>query len=299
MDFEGLLVQPVKRDPDLAAFHFPFALEAKALETMQGEPADVVTVKDNGDMFIEGYAAVFDGVDRQGENFIPGAFNRGIASFMSSPAKSLCYHHDHKMVLGEVLDLKEIEGKGLYMKARVDGAIQKSPILAPIYDQIKRGTLKALSVGGFFRRKLTPAGYRINGVDFTEVSVTGVPVHTKPGFAVVAGKALEALDAGEHEPEATYDFDPLLAALDKLAEAFPEGKAVKGDHLDLEFLAAVLKLEQLTNSLLTTKDVVPETSGSGDVRVDALAKRVKNYLDGVAREAHALAAELGPLPSVG
>lgn len=152
---------------------------------------------EDGDLILEGLCADFSGVDRQGENFTDGAFQRGAKSFLEGPA-ALCFHHKHSMVLGKVLALQELPGRGVFMRARVDGAIKNHPELGAIYQQIKRGTLKALSVGGFFRRKLTNAGYRICDVDLTEISITGVPQHTGPSFAVVAGKALE-LAAVEHE----------------------------------------------------------------------------------------------------
>jgi HK97 family phage prohead protease len=155
-----------------------------------GKASNVYELSD-GDLIIEGFAADFSGVDREDENFTDGAFQRGIKSFLDGPA-SLCYHHKHAMVLGKVLNLEEVPGRGLKMRARIDGAIKNHPELGVIYEQIKRGTLTALSVGGFFKRKLTNAGHRICDVDFTEISVTGVPVHTGPAFAVVAGKALQA-----------------------------------------------------------------------------------------------------------
>jgi HK97 family phage prohead protease len=183
-----MLVRPVKDQDDLFAFQFDFIPEAKALE--DGTAGQVVTEQENGDLIIEGYAAVFNGQDRQNENFTDGAFTAGIKSFLNGQA-SLCYHHKHDQCLGKVLDLREEEGKGLKMKARVDGAIKNHPVLGTYYEQIKKGTLNALSVGGFFKRKLTEAGYKINGVDFTEISVTPVPVHPGTNFAVVAGKALK------------------------------------------------------------------------------------------------------------
>lgn len=300
---DGLFVKPVNGSDDLVAFQFPFDLEGKALE--EGDPPQLVAELDDGDLLIEGWAADFSGLDRQNENFQDGAFQRGIKSFLDGGAP-LCFHHKHDQVLGKVLDLEEVEGKGLKMRARVDGAIQESPVLGPIYKQIKKGTLKNLSVGGFFRRVLTPAGYRIGDMDFTEISVTGVPVHPKPSFAVVAGKALESIasaaPAGD-EAHDEYDFFTRLdnalgqfgAALDRISSS-PEGKSVKGDVLDLDFLATLLRLEQMSNSVVTSREISEDT---GDQRVDALAKRVKNYLDSVAREAHALASELGPLPSTG
>lgn len=188
IDLTGMMVRPVSEQPDVFAFQFDFIPQGKALE--EGGNAPVVTELDDGDLIIEGYAAVFDGVDRQGENFIDGAFQRGIKSFLSGQ-RSLCYHHKHDKCLGQVLDLREEEGKGLKMKARVDGAIKNHPELGTYYQQIKKGTLNALSVGGFFKRKLTDLGYRIADMDFTEISVTPVPVHPGTNFAVVAGKALK------------------------------------------------------------------------------------------------------------
>ena len=175
-------VKPVDGHDDLIRFTYDFSV--KALDDQQ-----VVTEMENGDLIIEGYAAVFDGMDREGENFTDGAFQRGIKSFLSGQS-GLCYHHKHDKLLGKVLDLREEEGKGLWMKARVDGAIRKHPELGTYYEQIKRGSLNALSVGGFFKRALTKAGRKIVDMDFTEISVTPVPVHSGTHFAVVAGKAL-------------------------------------------------------------------------------------------------------------
>jgi HK97 family phage prohead protease len=301
MDFPaGLFVQPLKDDADIVAFNFPFQLEAKALE--DGTPGNIVTELDDGDLIIEGWAATFDGVDRQRENFADGAFQRGIKAFLDGPA-SLCFHHKHEKLLGKVLDLEEVEGKGLKMKARVDGAIRTHPELGTLYSQIKKGTLTGLSVGGFFKRKLTELGTRITDMDFTEISVTPVPVHTAPSFAVVAGKALEDINVeATGEIEGLTDItgfgsalDDLDGALETISKLYPEGKSVKGNPEDLWFLALLLKLEQQTNSLSTNKE---NGSGAEDERIDALVVRVKNYLDGIAREAHGLASELGPLPQI-
>lgn len=157
-------------------------MEAKAI----GDES--VVVEDNGDLTIAGYAAVWEGDDRQGENFAPGAFTRAAKAFLEAHP-SLCFHHKQDQVLGRVTELEE-DGKGLRMKARVDGAIKQHPTLGTYYSQIKNGTLNGLSVGGFFKRALIEGKQKIADIDFTEISVTGVPVHTGPSFAVVAGKAL-------------------------------------------------------------------------------------------------------------
>lgn len=174
-------VAPVQGHDDLFSFMIP--MEAKALDG-----GDAVVVEENGDLTIEGYAAVWEGDDREGENFVPGAFTRASKAFLNSPA-ALCFHHKKDNVLGKVLELNE-DGKGLRMRARVDGAIATHPVLGTYYHQIKSGTLSGLSVGGFFKRAMIEGKRKIADMDFTEISVTGVPVHTGPSFAVVAGKAL-------------------------------------------------------------------------------------------------------------
>lgn len=185
-------IKPVQGDDDLFAFTIEGGLEGKA-----------VTEDENGDLIIEGYAAVWDGDDREGENFAPGAFERGIKAFMKQSA-ALCFHHKRDHVLGKVLELEERD-KGLYMRARVDGAIRNHPVLGTLYHQIKNGTLTGLSVGGWFKRAWMNGKRRIADMDFSEISVTGVPVHTGPSFAVIAGKALGNDEEPVIEPEDKTD----------------------------------------------------------------------------------------------
>lgn len=180
------LVQPVKDHPDMFAFRHDFLLEGKALDS--GEAAATVSEEENGDLIIEGWAASFDGLDRMGENFVDGAFDRGVKAFLDGHA-ALCFHHQNDMGIGSVLDLKPVAGKGLWMKARVDHQPENSP-LRYIYNAVKKGSYKGLSIGGFFKRGLVKGRRMIADMDFTEISVTPVAVHPKTKFAVVAGKAL-------------------------------------------------------------------------------------------------------------
>ena len=93
-------------------------------------------------------------------------------------------------MLGKVLDAVRVPGKGVRIVARVDNQPESSP-LRHLYEQVKKGTLNGLSVGGFFKRVMTAAGPRIADVDLTEWSITGVPVGRRTNFGVVAQKALE------------------------------------------------------------------------------------------------------------
>lgn len=234
-DPQELFVAPVAGSDDLFAFRFDFALEGKALD--DGSQQDVVTELENGDLLVEGYAAVFEGTDREGENFVDDAFQEGIKAFLKGQS-AFCYHHRHADVLGRVLELQEEEGKGLKMKARVDGAIKNHPTLGTIYHQIKNGTITGLSVGGFFKRVMTAAGQRISKCDLTEISATAVPVHPGTSFSVVAGKALASDLNAEHVtvptlPESEIrgeDFERLQWALMEIDMVFDRlKKRAEGD----------------------------------------------------------------------
>lgn len=188
MDFDPI-VKPVAGHEDMREFvaDVGFVRDTKALSDDEyAKYADKLT---DGDLLIAGWGANFE-MDREGESFMEGAFDRGLKNFLDGEA-TLAFHHKHDQVLGRVLDAERIEGKGVRIVARVDSQNEASP-LRHIYEQVKKGSLNALSCGGFFKRKLTDEGWRISDVDLTEWSVTGVPVGKGCNFAVVAGKALVA-----------------------------------------------------------------------------------------------------------
>lgn len=284
------MVRPVAGHDELTQFVFDFVPSAKALD--DGTPGQLVTEADNGDLIIEGYAAVFDGQDRQGENFMDGAFQRGIKSFLDGQA-GLCYHHKHDKLLGKVLDLHEEEGKGLKMKARVDGAIKTHPELGTYYNQIKNGSLNALSVGGFFRRTLTAAGRKIADMDFTEISVTPVPVHSGTRFAVVAGKALSDMDDAPARDE-TSEIDAVLDRILGQLQSLDFGeKALPSGH-DAHAASHVKNLLDHVERSRTHATEVAADAKHADVK--SHAAELETELAKHAAKLHKLASKVGPLP---
>jgi HK97 family phage prohead protease len=184
-----------------ATFQFDFALDADASVELEGKA-----------LRIEGYAAGFDR-DREGEAFMPGVFDKGLEKyFKRNPV--LCYHHHTDQALGVVEEAK-LDGKGLFVKAKLDDPEPGTP-LADVYNKVKSGTIKGFSVGGIFRRKMTPQGPRIHEADVAEISVTPVPMEPGSLFAL-AGKAFG------NEP----DLGAALAALEAAVDTF-EGKAYEG-----------------------------------------------------------------------
>lgn len=192
---------------ETANFEFQFVLDGKAVTA------------DDGKLRVEGYAAGFD-VDRQDEAFLPGAFTKGLQNFLKRGAP-LLYHHHYDKSLGQVEEAR-IDGKGLFLKARLDDP-EPGTELADVWNKVKAGSIKGFSVGGIFKRKQTPAGPRIHTADLVEVSITPVPVQPDTLFAV-AGKAFGSDDAA-----AQAAIDNLNSLLDEL-----EGKAIASGYMEGE-----------------------------------------------------------------
>jgi phage head maturation protease len=117
---------------------------------MLGQKAQVT--EDNGDLYIEGWAADI-AKDDQDETFSFDALKAGAEAFVASGNMPLLYHHKPDLQLGEIIDFEarqDGERSGIWMKARVDGEVRAHPALGAVYGQIKRGSMKGLSVAGRF-----------------------------------------------------------------------------------------------------------------------------------------------------
>lgn len=191
---------------DSAPFTFDFALDSNAtLEELEGKA-----------LRIEGYAAGFDR-DREGEAFERGVFDQGLEKYFErNPI--LCYHHHTDQALGVVEEAK-LDGKGLFVKARLDDPEPGTP-LADVYNKVKSGTIKGFSVGGIFKRRMTPHGPRIHTADIAEISVTPVPMEPGSLFAL-AGKAFGT------DPDLEAQLAQLTTIVDELEEL--AGKAVSAE----------------------------------------------------------------------
>lgn len=183
-----------------APFTFDFALDGKAV---------VAAPVDGEGLDIEGYAAGFS-PDREDEAFERGAFADGVDKyFRDNPI--LCYHHHYDQALGTVKEVR-LDGKGLFVKAHLD-APEPGTNAADIFNKVKSGTIKGFSVGGIFKKRMTPKGPRIHKVDIAEISVTPLPMEPGSLFAV-AGKAFGTDSELEDSLAA---LDGLLNVLDDLA----------------------------------------------------------------------------------
>lgn len=150
----------------------------------------------DGDLYIEGWASDF-GLDDEAEYFEPGSFRKSVQAFIESGNLPLLYHHKPSQALGAVEKI-ELRGNGLWMKARIDKPAPGS-WAEDIYNKVKRGTIKGLSVGGVFRRRMGSDGRpRIYEAGLREISVTPLPINPRTLFSL-AQKAFPD-DLEDHEP---------------------------------------------------------------------------------------------------
>lgn len=143
-----------------------------------------VSSKKDGTVVIEGLASDW-GLDDQDEVFEPGAFQKGIDTFLKTNPV-LLFHHDGGKALGRVTHLEETD-EGLFMRAEIDPPA-KGSWAEDIVNKIKSGTIRGLSVRGRFRRRPSERGAvaKIFEAGLREISVTPLPVNPRTMFAVAA-----------------------------------------------------------------------------------------------------------------
>lgn len=190
---------------EAAPFELGFTLDGKA----------VAEEASDGKLRIEGYAATL-GMDRKDEAFLPGVFEKGLDKyFKDNPV--LLYHHHYDQALGTVEDVK-LDQKGLFVKAALDQPAPGS-WAEDVYNKVKSGTIKGFSIGGIFKRKMTPQGPRVHEADFAEISVTPLPLEAGSLFQL-AGKAFGDEGAEEKAIERLNElFDTLGEVVGKAMSA--------------------------------------------------------------------------------
>jgi HK97 family phage prohead protease len=213
-------------------------------------PTEKSVTTDAGDVIIEGYAADFE-VDRQGEAFLPGAFDDACKKATRAEIP-LLFEHDNNRQLGVIEELRVDPERGLWTRARIAKA-QAGTWAEDVVDKVRRGMMKGLSVRGLSKVKMTANGPRIGTIDLAEISVTPVPVQPGALFAV-AQKSLAAaeedLAAGEIEvvedetEKALAYFEDRLASLtaafEEVSKAMHEGDHSEDFEVDEGMLAGLL-----------------------------------------------------------
>jgi HK97 family phage prohead protease len=131
-----------------------------------------VTEDGDGDLYIAGWASDWK-TDRDDERFEPGAFDAALDRFMTTNPIVL-WNHEIAKPLGRVIEAKIEKARGLWVRVRLDRATPGS-WAASVIEKVRRGTLRAFSVGGRFIRE----GRRIVRADLRELSIVAGPTNPR------------------------------------------------------------------------------------------------------------------------
>jgi HK97 family phage prohead protease len=150
-------------------------------------------VREDGDtLIISGLASNFD-LDRESEKMARYAFDRGLKRYLETNPV-LLFNHTYSRPLGRVRKA-EVTDAGLYIEAELPRPEPNTDDMN-VWQLVKRGVLRALSVGGRFDRKVINGIRTITNVDLREISVAAAGVVPQALFSVQAGKAFgDPIDA--------------------------------------------------------------------------------------------------------
>jgi len=141
---------------------------------MKQTPIEAVELKFNDDDYsVEGYATVWNSVDKVGDVVIPGAFTK---SLQSSATVAMRLEHLRWATIGKWDDIKE-DGKGL----RVSGHLTRGHSMSEdVRASMRHGTIRALSQGFWIPEggatKNAHGGRDIAQINLVEVSFTADPM---------------------------------------------------------------------------------------------------------------------------
>ena len=157
------------------------------------------TREDGGDLYIEGYFAVFnsnyDIAPQMSESIAPGAFTSSI----SGDVRALI-NHDTTLVLGRTkagtLELRE-DSHGLWGRVKVNPNDQDA---LNIYERVKRGDVSGCSIGFVIRSEdtdINEAGdvhWTIRDVELFEVSCCTFPAYEETNIAARSAERAELIE---------------------------------------------------------------------------------------------------------
>lgn len=149
---------------------------------------------------IEGWAAIYDEVDLNGDVIAPSAFKRSLAR-TGSPAVKLLYQHAAEQPVGRWLKFEE-RAAGLYAYGELFLATQTA---REVSELIRAGIIDGLSVGfRTVKAQKSDGARRISEADLWEVSIVTFPMAPKARLSRIGGVSRDK---------------PILAFADSVREA--------------------------------------------------------------------------------
>ena len=129
---------------------------------------------------IEGYAAIYNYADKQGDIILPGAFGK-----IDMPKIKLLWQHDHNAPIGGITEIKD-DRYGLYIKAIIT---QETTLGKEVIALTKQKIVNGLSIG----YECCKAYYDNNNIRHLEqINLLEISIVTFPAneFAIIHNSAL-------------------------------------------------------------------------------------------------------------
>jgi HK97 family phage prohead protease len=136
---------------------------------------------DGDELVVSGFASNFD-VDRVGDTVTRQALERALSKYMDNPV--MLYNHSYTQPAG-VVTKALVNDRGLWIEARLPRpTIPGMP--RHYWDLVRRGMMKALSIGGVWTRD---AAKHLVEIDLREISVASVGVNAGTLLSTQTAKA--------------------------------------------------------------------------------------------------------------
>jgi HK97 family phage major capsid protein/HK97 family phage prohead protease len=197
------------KSPVVKALHWDVDFEQKGAEWSVKELG-------NGTLVIEGYASTWD-KDRDGDEIMKSAFDESLPNYLrDNPV--LLKDHDREKVMG-LVTRAQTDNVGLKIRAEVPKPEPgEESWKFTVYNDIKRGLRRALSIGGVFERGKS-AFKTIYKVNLYEISNIAVPSNPKSLFRVVDEKGVAPWETKASPAEGEAKAEMSSAAINDLPDS--------------------------------------------------------------------------------
>lgn len=195
----------------------------------------------------EGYASVFNSIDKVNDTIAPGAFAQTLAS--EQVVKMFVNHQQHEIPVGDWQDMRE-DDYGLKAVGVIDMNHKDGP---SIYSALKRGAMDGLSIGftmseGDFETK-GEGGRLIKNMNLMETSIVSFPCEGRALITAVKSDILGLRSLKDLE-NFLRDVGGFSASMAKVFVS--QVKSVTRDEWGDEQIAMRVLRDEQINSLLNT-----------------------------------------------
>ncbi len=195
---------------------------------------------------IEGYASVFNVVDEQGDNVIPGAFKKAIEKFKSTnKMPKMLWQHDTKKPIGVWEEIEETE-HGLFVKGRILLDLKYG---REAWSLLKNKAIDGLSIGyKTTKRARGKNSSLLNDIDLLEISIVTFPAC--PDASVETVKADSEIQHFECNDEDTKIIN--TSSEDIKSSNVEDNQSLTDQRIDAfaELIKAISRLTQMVYQFL-------------------------------------------------